>query len=147
MKRRKLYVKHEVRRILSRNVHSHWRELEGIVKDWKDRGEDGDISITQENVDEFKEIALKIYKLSLDHEADFIRYEKARQDYSDEQKMKSHKFNNESIARLSKIYNELYEAKYELENYPEIDIENVDKYIDISSLTDHMNEFLDVIKK
>lgn len=67
-------------KILTQDVHGSMRELRNIVDDWENKIiNKWDVKVTQEKVDYFKEIGLKVYELSLKHEEDLLKYEIAKQ--------------------------------------------------------------------
>lgn len=73
--------KHEIEKILTQDVHGSMRELRKIVDEWENKViKTWDVKVTKEKVAYFKEVGLKVYELSLKHEEDFLKYEKAKRE-------------------------------------------------------------------
>lgn len=139
---------HELRQMLTLNVHNAKRELRKFVNEWE-KTVRKDVKVTQKDVDDFKEVVSKVNQLSSEFENAFLEYQIAKQQFEERKKMETHKFNPESVRVLSKLYNELDKGDYALKNYSEEEnnIEFLNEDLNVTDIIQFMEEFLAILKK
>lgn len=138
---------HELRQMLTINVHKAKRELKDFVTKWEQSIPKG-VNVTEVDVTDFKEISAKVNQLSIEFENAFLEYQKARQQFEEKRKMESHKFNPESVSVLSQLYKKMQKVEYLLESSDDGDnIKYLQEDLSVPELIKLMEEFLGILKK
>ncbi|MCH4825768.1 hypothetical protein [Planococcus halocryophilus] len=137
---------HELRRLLTHNVHGAKRELKKLSDEWE-KALRRDVKVNQTDVNEFNEVAGKVNDLATKFETAFIKYEEEKEKFKEKQKMKSHEFNIESFTVLKELFQEIKAIDDVSIDYFEANAEYLNTDIDIENVIRKMEEFLEILKK
>lgn len=141
---------HDVRQLLTIKTHGAKRELKKLSDDWAKKIRT-DITVSQNDVDEFNEVAFKVSQLASEFERAFSEYQDAKRKMEEKTKMNSHKINTESALALRRLFGELNKGVYELERNNETITENelafLNEEISVQKLIECMEEFIEITKK